>query len=122
MANIQYSFVCLNTVSTFPNPFKDPPPPGFFTVIVHKIILSKSKIPTGSISDKKLSVPRWNFSNYLMKIMIFIQLYRSKSATLEIAYDMQNRFLVMYSLISPQTTESKNNLYVHSNVIRSNPK
>ena len=60
--------------------------------------LSKSSIPTGSISDKKLSVARGNLSNYLMKIIVFSQLYRSKSATLEIAYDAENRFLVMYYL------------------------
>ena len=32
---------------------KDPPPLDFCTVIIHEIILSKSTIPTGSISDKK---------------------------------------------------------------------
>ena len=31
---------------------------------------------------KKLSVPRGNFSNVLMKIIVFSQLYRSKSAAL----------------------------------------
>ena len=64
---------------------------------------------------KKLSVPRGNLSNYLMNIIVFSQLYRSESVTLEIADDMKNRFLAMYSLISPQTTECKNNLYEHSN-------
>ena len=29
------------------------------------------------------------FSNYFMKIVVFSQLYRPKSATLEIAYDMK---------------------------------
>ena len=56
-----------------------------------------------------------NFSNYFMIIVVFSQLYHLKSATLEIAYDMKNRFLVMYSLMSPQTIECKNNSYVHSN-------
>ena len=46
------------------------PPLDFCTVIVHEIMLSKSTIPTGSISDKKLSVPRENFSNYFMKIIV----------------------------------------------------
>ena len=73
-------------------------------VIVHKIVMSKSTIPTGLISDKEISEPRGNFSNYLMKIIVFSQLYRSKSATLEIAYDMKNIFLVMYFLVSLQTT------------------
>ena len=34
--------------------------------------------------QKNLSVPGGNFSNYFMKIIVFSQLYRSKSATLEI--------------------------------------
>ena len=81
-------------------------------MIVHKIILYKSIIPTGSIYDKKLSLPRGNFSKYLMKIIVFSQFYRSESATLEIAYDMKNRFLVMGGVMSPwpepryQSTES----------------
>ena len=58
-----------------------------------------------------------NFLNYLMKIIVLSRLHCSKSETLEIAYDMKNRFLVMYSLISPQTTEYKNNSYVHSKQI-----
>ena len=44
-----------------------------------------------------------------MKIIVFSQLYRSKSATLEMAYDMENTFHVMYYLISHQTTECKKN-------------
>ena len=43
---------------------------------------------------KKLSVPRGNFSNYFIKILVFGQLYRSKSAILEIAYDMKIDFLL----------------------------
>ena len=35
-----------------------------------------------------------------MKIIVFSQLYRSKSVTLEIAYDMKNRFIVMYYLFT----------------------
>ena len=86
-------------------------------MIVHEIIHSKNKIPMGSISDKKLSVPRGNLSKYFMKIIVFSQLYCSKSATLEIAYDMKKRFLVMYYLFPPQTAECRNNLYIHSNRI-----
>ena len=56
-------------------------------MIVHEIILKKSIGPTKSISEKKLNVARGNFSNYFKIIIVFSQLYRSKSATLEIAYD-----------------------------------
>ena len=42
----------------------------------------------GQFLTKKLSV-RGNFSNYFMKFIVFSQLYRSKSATLDIAYDMK---------------------------------
>ena len=35
-----------------------------------------------------------------MKKFVFSQLYRSKSVTLEIAYDMKNRFIVMYYLFT----------------------
>ena len=80
---------------------KDLPLLDFCTMIVHEIILSKNTNPTGSISDKKLSAPTGNLSNNFMKTLVFSQLYRSKSATLEIAYDMKNRILPMYSLISP---------------------
>ena len=34
----------------------------------------------------------------------------------------ENRFLVIYSLFSPQTTDYENNLYVHSKKILCNPK
>ena len=43
----------------------------------------------GSISDKNMSVPRGKFSNYFMKIIVFSQFYRSKSATVEIACDLK---------------------------------
>ena len=69
--------------------YKDPPPLIPWTVIVHKIILLKSTISKGQFLTKKISVPGGNFSNYFMKIIVFSQLYRSKSATLEIAYDMK---------------------------------
>ena len=52
----------------------------------HKL---KSTIPTWSISDKKAKCTRLEFSNYLMRIIIFSQLYISKSATLDIAYNMK---------------------------------
>ena len=104
-------------------PLKDPSPPWIFcTVFVQKIILSNVQFLQGQFMTKKLSVPRGNFSNYFMKIISFSLLYCSKSATLEIAYNIKNRFLVMYSLISPQTTDWKNNVYVHLNGILSNPK
>ena len=48
----------------------------------------------GQFLTKKLSVPGGNFSNYFTKIVVFSQLYRSKSATLEIAYDMKIDFLL----------------------------
>ena len=53
---------------------------------------------------KKLSVgfqPRGNFSTYFIKIIVLSQLYRSKSATLEIANDVKNRFFVMYYMFPP---------------------
>ena len=59
----------------------------------------------GSISIKKLGEPGGNFPNYFLKVIVFSQLYRSKPATLDIAYDMKNIFLVMYYLIYPETTE-----------------
>ena len=52
------------------------------TVIVHEIVISKTIIPTASISVKKLSLPRGNLSNYFIEIIVFTQLYRSESATL----------------------------------------
>ena len=42
-----------------------------------------------------------------MKIIVLSQLYRSKSATLGITYDMKNWFLIMYYLFPHQTTEFK---------------
>ena len=66
----------------------------FCIVIVHKIILSKSIGPTKSISEKKINVPRGNFLNYFMRIIVFSQLYPSKSANLEIAYDMKIDYLL----------------------------
>ena len=43
---------------------------------------------------KKLSVPGGNFSYYFMEIIVLSQLYRSKSATLEITYNMKIYFLL----------------------------
>ena len=65
------------------------PPMDFCTVILHEIILQKVQFLRGRFLTKKLSVPGGNFSNYFMKILVLSQLYRSKSATLEIAYDMK---------------------------------
>ena len=101
-------------------PVKEPPPLDFWTLIIHKIILSKSIIPTVSNNEKYLSVPRGGFSNYFMKNIVFNQLYCSMSATLEIAYDLKNRFIVMYYLFSSQTTDCKNNLYFRMNIFWSN--
>ena len=69
--------------------------------------LYTSIIPMGSISDKKSSVPRENISKYFIKIIVFSQLYRSKSATPEIAYNMKNRFLVMYDINNLKQQSSK---------------
>ena len=62
------------------------------------------------------------YQKYSMVIIVFRQFYHSKSETLEIAYNMKYILLVMYSLVYPQTIECKNNFYVHSNIILSNPK
>ena len=53
-------------------------------------------------------VPRGNFSNHLMKIIVFSQLYRSKSATLEIAYDMKIDFLLcnLYFPLNQQSAKT----------------
>ena len=69
---------------------KDPLPP----VLVVRRLYTKSYcikvyVLRGQFLKKKLSVPRGNFSNYFMKILVFSQLYRSKSAALEIAYDIK---------------------------------
>ena len=53
------------------------------TLIVHKIILSKSIIPRVSISDKKISLTWVNISNYFMKIIVFSLFHYLKSGTLE---------------------------------------
>ena len=57
---------------------------------------------------KKLSVPRGNFSNYFMKMLVFSQLYRSKSATLEIAYDMKLDFFLcnLCFLLKPHSAKT----------------
>ena len=86
---------------------KDPPPMDFCMVIVYEITLSKSKVSIGSISDKNLSVPRGNFLKYFMRIILFIELCCSKSATLQVSYDMKNKFPFMFYLINPQTIELK---------------
>ena len=69
---------------------KDPPP----RVLVVRRLYTKSEclkvyVLRGQFLTKKLSVPRGNLSNYFMKILVLSQLYRSKSANLEIAYDMK---------------------------------
>ena len=75
-----------------------------------------------TIADALQGCAIGNLSNYSMKIIVFSQLYRSKSATLEITYGIKNRFLIMYYPFPPQTTEQKNDLHLHSNRFRSNPK
>ena len=51
------------------------------------------------------------YENYYSKPIVSFEI----SNSLEIAYDMKNMFLAMYYLFPPQTTECKNNSYVHSN-------
>ena len=58
-------------------------------MIVHEIILKKSIGPTKSISDKKAKCTKREFLELFYDDYFFSQLYRSKSATLEIAYDMK---------------------------------
>ena len=86
--------------------FKDPPPPGFVVRRLYtKSYCLKVHVLRGQFLTKKLSVPGGNFSNYFMKIIVFCQLYRSKSATLEIAYDMKIDFLLC-NLYFPLNQES----------------
>ena len=81
------------------------PPPGFLYGDCTRNHSIKVQFLRGQFLTKSLVfLPRGNFSNYFMKVIVFSQLYRSKLATLKIAYDMKNRFLVMYSLISPAQT------------------
>ena len=47
------------------------------------------------------------FLELLYKIIVLSQLYRSKSANLDIAYDMKNRFLVMSYLFSAKKQSAK---------------
>ena len=61
---------------------KDPPPIVFFMVVLHKSILGYNKIPLSSENGKNGDVPRGNFSNHFMIIIVFIQLHCSKSTTL----------------------------------------
>ena len=69
---------------------KDPPPPGFVVRRLYmKSYCKKVQVLRGQFLTKKLCVPGGNFSNYFMKVLVFSQLYRSKSETLEIAYDMK---------------------------------
>ena len=46
-------------------------------------------------------LPRGSLLNYFMVIIVFSQLYHSKLASLETAYDMKNRFIAMYYIFSP---------------------
>ena len=72
-----------------------------------KLYFITVKFLQGQFFTKDLSVPRGNFLNYFIKMIVFSQLYRSKSRTLEIAYDMKNRFLVTYYIVPPQKKECK---------------
>ena len=53
-----------------------------------KSYILKVYVLRGQFLTKKLSVPWGNFSKYFMKMFVFSQLYRSKWATLEIAYGL----------------------------------
>ena len=67
---------------------KEPPSHGFVERWMYtKSYCKKVQFLRGQFLTKKLSVPGGNFSNYFMKFIVFSQFYRSKSATLEIAYD-----------------------------------
>ena len=69
---------------------KDPPPPGFVVRRLYtKSYYKKVQFLRGQFLTKKLNVPGGNFSIYFIKILVFSQLYRSKSVTREIAYDMK---------------------------------
>ena len=57
---------------------------------------------------KKLSVPGGDFSNYFMKVLVFSQLYHSKSATQEIAYDMKidSLLCILYFPLKQQSAKT----------------
>ena len=73
-----------------------------------KSYCQKVQFLRGPFLTKKLSVPGGNFSNYFMKILVFSLLYRSKSATLEIAYDMKIDFLLcnLYFPLNQQSAKT----------------
>ena len=96
----------MNAIELYFYCVKDPPPPEFSERWLYtKSYCLKVKFLRGQFLTKKLSVPGGNFSNYFMKILVFSQLYRSKSATLEIAYDMKIDFL-LYNLYFPLNQQS----------------
>ena len=85
---------------------KDPPLPGFVARRLYtKSYCKKVHVLQGQFLTKKLSVPGGISWNYFMKILVFSQLYRSKSATQEIAYDMKIFFLLC-NLYFPLNQES----------------
>ena len=102
---------------------RTPSPPWISCMVtVHKIIMSKSIIPVGSISDKKDQCAKRESLKLFYENYCFQPIALFESAALEIAYNMKNRFLVIYYLCPLQTTECKNNPCVHSNRFLSNPK
>ena len=66
---------------------RNPPPKFVEWRLYRKLYCLKVYFLRDQFLTKKLSVPGGNFSNYFMKILVFSQLYRSKSSSLEIAYD-----------------------------------
>ena len=60
---------------------------------------------TQNITVKKYNSYGVNFSDYFMKILVFSQMYRSKPATPEIAYDTKID-LLLYNLYLPLKQQS----------------
>ena len=84
------------------------PPPGFLVRWLYmKLYCIIVQFLRGRFPTKKLSVPRGKISNYFMKFTVFRKLYRSISATLDIAYNIKKGFLVSYYIFPPQTIECK---------------
>ena len=75
---------------------KDPPPDGFLygDCTLNRTVLKHMSYGVDFWQKSLVYLPGGNFSNYFMKILVFSQLYRSKSATQEIAYDMKIDFLL----------------------------
>ena len=85
-------------------------PPLFFCVwlLYMKLYCKKVQFLRGQFMKKKLSVPGGNFSNYFMKILVFSQFYCSKSATLEIPYDMKiDSFFYVISIFPSNNRDQK---------------